>query len=135
VGFTYDEGHGADRDRVRFAIGDTVLDHGPRPNNGNFSNEELNALLTEYGEWPCAVAAVFRALHAEWSIRPVFGPGELSTTHANVAIQHDRAAAYWSTRCADAQPSVTPVVRMVAVKRIDGYTDQLVEYSAEDDTL
>lgn len=129
--FTYDEGHGLDRDRVRFAIGDTVHGHGPRPDNGNFSNEELDALLAEYGNWPCATAAAFRALHAAWAVRPIFGPGELSTTHANVAAQHERAAAFWAGRCADTQPAVVPVVRFIAVKRVDGYSDNRTEYSTD----
>lgn len=131
MGFTYDEGHGEDRDRVRFAIGDTVLGHGPRPGDGNFSDEELDALLVQYESWPCATAAVFRALHAAWAVKPVFGPGELSTVHANVAAQHDRAAAYWTQRCSETQSTAAPVIRHIAVKRVDGYTDNLTEYATD----
>lgn len=132
MGFSYDESHGQDRDRVRFAIGDTAYGHGPRPDNGNFSDEELDALLTEYGSWPCAVAAAFRSLHASWAVRPIFGPGELSTTHANVARQHELAANYWLDRCAETQSTDSPVVQSISFRRLDGYSDAATEYSTDE---
>lgn len=104
----YDPTLSSDLDRVRFHIGDTVVGDGPRPDRGNFEDAEITAMLAQWGEWPCAVSGLFETLAAEWSARPIAGPGELGTVHYNVAKQYRDMAELWRGRCNAADGTVPP---------------------------
>lgn len=90
------------RDLIRFHLEDIAEDNGPLPDGGNFSNEELDALLTMYTDWECVVAAGFERLASAWASKPVFGPGELSTIHVDTGRKYERLAAAWRERCVNA---------------------------------
>ena len=49
MSFTYTDALLADRDRLRFRLGDTELSAGPKPADANFSDEELDDLLDDEG--------------------------------------------------------------------------------------
>jgi hypothetical protein len=102
VAFTYDPTLDTDLDKVRFYAGDTVYLDGPLPDGGNFSNEEITALLTIHAEWECALAACFEKLASAWASRPIFGPGELSTIHVDTGKKYERLAEVWRGRCLEA---------------------------------
>lgn len=51
-----------DRDKVRFYIGDTTENAGVKPDGSNFSNEELDAILSLTGSWVTAVPVALRTL-------------------------------------------------------------------------
>lgn len=69
MSFSFDDTLATDRDWIRFWIGDTILDFGPRPNSAarNFSNETITAVLSEEGHRVATVAALFEALKSEWA--------------------------------------------------------------------
>jgi hypothetical protein len=65
--FTYVGDLSTDLDKVRFHIGDTVENAGPKPSSGNFTDEELGGVITSEGSWQRAVAAVLDVLAVLWS--------------------------------------------------------------------
>lgn len=69
MAFSFDDTLATDTDWIRFYIGDTSLNSGPRPNsaNRNYSNATITAVLSEEGHKVAAVAALFEALSAEWA--------------------------------------------------------------------
>jgi hypothetical protein len=53
---------------IRFNTGDTAENLGPRPNNTNYSDEELVALLAKHDDDVARVTCIiFDTLAAEWS--------------------------------------------------------------------
>lgn len=98
--FTYNEPPSSDLHRLRVVIGDTIEDDGPAPNRQNLSDELLQWYLDEAGSIPCAAAAIFEHLATRWTSRPIFGPGELSTTHVNLSAKFREQADYWREQCA-----------------------------------
>ena len=68
-----------DLDKVRFYVRDTESGSGPRPDtdSSNFSDDELNGLITLEGSWSRAVAGIYEALAAEWGqyVDTQVGPG------------------------------------------------------------
>lgn len=66
MAFSYSTSLTADRDKVRFLIGDTVSGSGPKPSGDNYSNEELDGLLAIGGSWQAAAALACRALAMAW---------------------------------------------------------------------
>jgi hypothetical protein len=69
MAFSFDDTLLTDADWIRFYIGDTVLNSGPRPNSAarNFPNASIAAVLSDEGHKVAAVAALFEALSTEWA--------------------------------------------------------------------
>lgn len=65
MAFTYDLT--TDAGKLRLEIGDTAEDNGPRPNNANFSDEEIAHFLSEEGTTGRAAARCCEVLAREWS--------------------------------------------------------------------
>ena len=71
MGINYDDRLTDDSDKVRFVIGDTVDDEGPRPEDRNFSDSEISATITLEGSWRRAVAALYEVLAGEWPVHVI----------------------------------------------------------------
>jgi len=118
--FTYTTDLAADRDKVRFHLQDTTENSGPRPAGANFSDEELDGLLTSEGTWQRAVAAGFEALAAAWSTQPSFQADGLQVSRSDVAKSFRDQAKTWrrtggrSSRVGSRAPT-----------RVDGYSDDV----------
>ena len=95
MAFTYRGTLTTDLDRVRFHVGDVAYDAGPRPADGNFTDAELNALVTLEGSWQRAVAAVFERLAAEWTRYPNFSTDGLRVDRSDIAAGFQAQAAKW----------------------------------------
>jgi len=70
MAFTYTETLATDRDKIRFAIGDTIVNDGPRPRataNSNFSDAEIAGAVTMEGGWTTAAAFLCEVLAREWA--------------------------------------------------------------------
>ena len=68
MAITYDDTLPDNLSTVRFNIGDTVEDEGPRPANRNYSDNEINALLTKNNnDTLICTAVLFDTLATEWS--------------------------------------------------------------------
>jgi len=120
MAFTYDDTLAADRDRVRFALQDTTIDSGPKPDGGNFTNSELGGLVTLEGEWQRAVAAGFEALAAIWTQYADLSEGPHKETLSQIAGGHRKSAALWRARSGSATPA-----RVAGIIKMDGYSDDV----------
>lgn len=68
--FTYTGTLATDLDFIRFKIGDRTASSGPLPGTGtatNFTDEEINGLLSEEGTKERTVAALYEMLGAAWA--------------------------------------------------------------------
>jgi len=117
---TYDPDLTTNSDKVRFHIGDTVEDSGPRPSDDNFSDEELDALVSANGTWQRAVAAALRVLATEWTRYPSFQADGLRLDRTAIAKGYIDQAATWEKRFGIPVPVVT-----AGIIRVDGYSDDI----------
>lgn len=121
---TYDGSLSTDKDKVRFYLGDKVLEAGPRPDDANFSDEELTGLITVEGTWERAVAAGFETLAAEWIRYPSFQADNFAISRSHIAKNYQAQAEYWrkrhgSTSLSDVFGSPGDSV----ITRVDAYSD------------
>lgn len=65
--FSYGGDLSTDKDYIRFTITDTVENAGPKPNNGNYSDEEIAGLVTSQGSQALAIAALYDNLATAWA--------------------------------------------------------------------
>lgn len=94
MAFTYLEALTEDRDKVRFRIGDTQEDAGPRPDKRNFSDDEITFLLTDEGNVVGAIGQAFEVLANEWESYSIEEKeGEVSFDAKEKAQDYDRRAA------------------------------------------
>ena len=84
--FTYLPTLGDDTSRIRFTIGDTVRDAGIRPDQANFSDEELAGLIIIHGNWQAAAIAAVNAARAQWAVKASsISMGDYSESRQQVA--------------------------------------------------
>lgn len=119
MAFTYVDTLAADRDKVRFHLQDTVEDSGPKPGGGNFSNDELDGLLTVENSWQEAVAAGLETLAAAWASSPSFEADGLSISRSDVAKSYKSLAEKWRNEYG----STGKTSGSRTVTRADGYSD------------
>lgn len=93
--FTYDTSLTSNVHRVRFHIGDTDPDNGPRPNNAIYSDQEIAAVLSYEGTWQRAVAAMFETLGAEWRLYPTFSADQFSLSSSHISRGYMEQAQHW----------------------------------------
>jgi len=124
MAFTYSDSIAIDRDKVRLRAGDTVENEGPRPDGRNFSDGELDFILTDEGSVTAALAQVFEILRAEWA--QVFGSereGEVvQQANDNVEYYTELAKAYRARARTSGSGSIT-------LSRDDAYTGSNSEYT------
>jgi len=120
MAFTYLGTLASDRDKVRFYIQDTVSGSGPKPSNGNFTDAELDGLLTAEGNWQQAVAAAFEALAASWAGYADWQVGPRRESSSQIAQRYTQRAQQWREK------QLGGVGTLV---RTDAYTDETSEYT------
>lgn len=126
--YTYTGDLLTDLDRVRFNIGDTVEDAGPKPEDGNFTDAEINGLVTIEGSWQRAVAAAFETLASLWARHTNFTAEGMSASQSDIAKQYAASAIEWRNRYGF---SGTGGAGSIAVIRADGYSDDLDNITVE----
>lgn len=119
--FTYVGDLSTDLDCARFYLNDTVEDSGPRPSDANFTDAELNGLLTLEGSWQKAVAAGFERLAAEWTRHPNSVADGLALSRSDIAKGFTEQAKQWRARYGTTESTVTSN----ALTRVDGYSDDI----------
>lgn len=120
MAFTYLGDLSTTRDQVRFYLQDTAENSGPKPSDANFSDAEIDGLLTSEGSWQKAVAAGFETLASAWRRYPDFKADGLSLSRSNIADGYAKQALEWRRRHGY---GVTAGSR--AVTRQDGYSDDI----------
>lgn len=100
MAFTYSDALSYDRDKVRFHIGDTQEDAGPRPDKRNFSDNEIAfALDTEDDRINGTVAYLLEILANEWTAYAIQErEGEVQMDAKEVAANYREQAAFWRTK-------------------------------------
>jgi hypothetical protein len=125
MAFTYTDTLATDRDKIRFFIGDKVENAGPRPADGNFSDDEIAGLVTAEGTWEAAVAAAFETLAAEWIRYPSFTADNFALSRSHIAKNFQAQAKLWREGHGLDGPMVSlgsPTSRPVT--RVDAYSDE-----------
>jgi hypothetical protein len=117
---TYSGSLATDQEKVRFYIGDTVDSAGPKPSDGNFTDAELNALISLEGSWQRAVAACFEALASLWAKQVNFSADGVSASNSDVAKQYQASALEWRKKHGGSGGTGSR-----SVTRQDGYSDDL----------
>ena len=93
MAFTYLGTLSNDLDKVRFFIGDTVENSGPKPSGGNYTDAELTGLITTAGSWQQAVVLTFRNLASRWSSQAsTVQIGEYRVTYAEQSAKYAELA-------------------------------------------
>ncbi len=110
-----------DRDKVRFYVQDTVEDSGPKPSDANFSDAEIDGLITAEGSWERGVAAGFETLAAAWRRYPTFKADGLSLNRSDIAKGYDTQAKEWRRKHGGSGGGAGSR----AVTRVDGYSDDI----------
>ena len=105
---------------MRFYLRDTTQGSGPLPSDGNFSDEELNGLITAEGSWQRAVAAGFETLASAWRRYPSFQADGLRLDRTAIADGYAAQAKVWRTRHGS-----TGRAGSASVTRVDGYSDDV----------
>ena len=121
MAFTYDDTLADSRSKVRFYLQDTSLDAGPKPGDGNFTDGELDGLITAEGSWQRAVAAGFETLAASWKRYPTFKADGLTLNRSDIASGYAEQALYWRKQYGVSGGGMGSR----AVTRQDGYSDDI----------
>lgn len=123
MSFTYTDTLATDRDKVRFYLQDTASGSGPKPTDGNFTDEELAGLISAEGTWQRAVAAGYEVLAAAWQRYPSFTADGLSVSRSDIAKGYASKAAEWRKQYGAATSTSRAGSR--AVTRVDGYSSDV----------
>lgn len=113
----------SDVHKVRFYIGDTNPEEGPRPNGETYTDEEISAVLTLEGSWQRGVAAMFETLAAEWRPFPSFDADQFSLSSSHISRGYRDEAESWRAKWGYGGTAVG--VRSVSPIRVDAYSDDL----------
>lgn len=129
---TYSEALILDRDKIRFHIGDTVVDKGPKPEDANFSDAEIAGVQAIEGSWQSTVAGIFETLAALWSKHVTFSAqeGNMSAALSDVASQYRRSALEWRAKASALGGSDFTFLGSGPAIRADGYSNSLDNVSA-----
>lgn len=119
---TYSDTLATDRDKVRFYIGDTIVNEGKRPNHNNFSDSEIAFALSESGSGIAAtVSLLFETLANEWANYAISeGEGEANFDAKGVAAEYRTQAERWKKKALGTQ-GFSSVAGSYQPARIDGW--------------
>jgi len=115
---TYDDSLSDDVSKVRRFIGDTVEDNGPLPEDANFSDAELTAIIALESTWQRAVGQLLDALSIEWSQHADIAVGPRRQSFAQIAEAYAKRADKWRK-----DHHIYPAIGVAGIIRDDGYSD------------
>ena len=121
--FSYTTGDDAeDRDYLRFRINDTVEGAGPKPDDGNFLDAELDMTITSEGSWQHAIVACYEALEVAWAPHVSWTADGMSISQSNTSLEFRKMAERWR-KILGMGPGVAAHSRTMI--RIDGYSQDI----------
>jgi len=124
MAFTYYDDLSDNRSKVRFYLQDTTNGGGPKPADANFTDAEIDGLITAEGSWQRAVAGGFEALEAAWRRYPNFSTDGLSVSRTDIADGYAAKAKVWRTDYGtSAATAASTRAGSRAVTRKDAYSD------------
>lgn len=83
MSFTYDLTN--DIGKVRLLVGDTVQDDGVKPDDSNYSDEEIQVFLDRNNDVNIAAAEALENLARMWAVEPDIRMGPISESRSDVA--------------------------------------------------
>jgi hypothetical protein len=104
MAFNYDDTLATDLAKVRFFIGDKVANGGPRPGDGNFTDEEITGVLTVGDSWEETVADMLDTLATEWVRYPSFQADNFAISRSHIAKNFQAQAEAWRKQHGLASP-------------------------------
>lgn len=120
MAFTYDFAVKANVSKVRLAIGDTVRDSGVQPNGQNFSDAEIEALLTEYSDDIDAVTYILlKSLANMWGTYVDITIGPRKESLSDIAFHYAKRAAEMGKQTGLSAKSFAALMT-----RVDGYSEE-----------
>ena len=120
MAFTYDFGIKRDVARVRLALGDTVRDSGVLPGGINYTDEEIEAALSDCSNDVDAATFVFlKGLANAWGTYVDITVGPRKESLSDVLFHYAKRAAEMGERTGLSAKSF-----LVALKRVDGYSEE-----------
>jgi len=133
MAFTYTDSLLLDRDRVRFSLGDTLSAAGPKPADANFSDAEIEGLISIEGSWQRAVAAGFETLASLWARHVTFTAEGMSSNQSDISKQYRESAIEWRDKYGYGAGSSAGTVPTI---RVDAYSNDIdnITLSSETDT-
>jgi len=120
MAFTYLGTLATNRDKVRFYLDDVTENSGPQPAGGNFTDEELDGLITAEGSWQKAVAAGYETLAGMWGQYVDISVGPRRQSLSQTAARYEKLAQTWRRRSGSQARAGSR-----AVTRVDGYSDDV----------
>lgn len=134
MSFTYLGTLATDLDKVRFHVQDTEYDAGPKPADANFTNEEINGLITTEGTWQRAVAGLFETLAATWGRHVTFNADGVSVSQSDVARYYSEQGKLWRKKWGNASGSTGSFGSSTVIRK-DGYSDSYDNVEQVDDGI
>lgn len=126
MAFTYNDNLSADRDKVRFQLQDTCEGGGPKPNDGNFTDAEIDGLVSTYGSWTRAVYAGLLILATAWRRYPDFRTESgFSLSRTDIADGYAAQAKDWAAQYGIPTSLVGSTAGSAAVTRVDEYSSDI----------
>lgn len=121
MALTYNPALSTNRDKVRFHIRDTTSGSGPLPSGGNFSDQEIDGMITIEGSWQRAVAGLCETLAMEYARLVETWVGPRKETLSDIAKAFEVRAK--ALRAQHGYPGGGAYT--VGVTRVDGYSDDV----------
>lgn len=119
--FTYAGTLATDLDLIRFKIGDTVSGGGPKPNGGNFTDEEISGLLAIEGNANRTIAAIYETLWSIYAKRANSEIGSRKESLSDIAKQYKELAEAQREQFGTAASTITSSF----VTRVDGNSQDI----------
>lgn len=119
MSFTYDFASERTIARVRLAIGDTVENAGVLPGNANYSDEEIQEILTEVSNDIDAATFIFlKALSNAWGHYADVTIGPRKETLSDIGFHYAKRAEEFGNQTGLSAKSFS-----VLLTRVDGYSE------------
>lgn len=129
MSYTYLDALTTNRDKVRFAIGNTVENTGPQPARANFTDNQITYALAQETTVNGAAALLFETLTAEWTAYAMSeADGGRSRNATSMANSFRKLAAEWRNKPGGSS-AATQTIGVATLTRTDAYTEAASEYS------
>lgn len=120
MAFTYDFSTKKNVSRVRLALGDTVRDSGVLPDSRNFTDEEIETMLSECDNNIDAVTYIFlKSLANAWGTYVDITVGPRKESLSDISFHYAKRAAEMAN-----QTGLSARAFSTLLKRVDGYSEE-----------
>ena len=124
--FTYLYDMEADTHKVRFHIHDVTEGAGPLPNDLNFQDEEIEAVISLEGTWQRGVARCLETLAAAWRLYPNIESDQFGLSRSHISRGYAEQAQEWREQYGYPTGAASESgVRTIHPVKVDAYSSTL----------